>query len=74
MSKHGLSLAQLKAKKTESFFDKVNKWVETFSSADKRSAYHCLLIFASEHLPLVHQDEVIARAQDLYYEVRQQRG
>lgn len=74
MSKYGLSFAQLKAKKTESFFDKVNKWVDTFSSADKRYAYHCLLIFGSEHIPLVHQDEVIARAQDLYYEVKQGRG
>ena len=72
MSKHDLSLAQLKGKKSSLFIQKVNKWVDGFPPDGKRSAYHCLLIFASEQIPLVHQDEVIQKAQDLYYEIKQQ--
>ena len=74
MSKHGLSQAQLKAKKTRAFFDKVQPWLNKVPREDRQAAYYHLLIFASEQIPLVHQAEVLEKAQNLHYELQQGRG
>lgn len=74
MSKYGLSMADLKGKKSVEFMDKIKPWIDQLPSKKRVLAYFCLVLKASEQVPLVHQDEVISKAQDLYYETRQERG
>ena len=71
MSKYGMSPVVLSAKKSSTFMDKVHKWTAKLSGNDRRQVYYDLLLYASEQIPLIHQDEVIQKAQDLYYEIKQ---
>ena len=71
MGKHGESFTELKGRKQRTFFIKMNEWLIGKDAEDRRSAYHCLLVYASEHIPLVFQDEVFEKAMTLFDEIKQ---
>ena len=71
MGKHGLSLAQLRAEKQRSFFEKLNRQADNLTLDERRSYYHCVLVFASEYISLIEQDEVVDKAQKLFDDLKQ---